>query len=157
QDPELQNLIAVRTAIASFFAAPKVFAAMIDEAMDTGDPIITERLARFANALDEDRELRGIVSTVLTQTQFMIASEAMIESLKGDFSLRTLRQEPGAVVFVIAPAEYLKELRKWLRLICGSALRELMSETSGTTVNFLVDEMPELGAMPAFQSVVRVG
>lgn len=153
----LHNLIAVRTAIAAGFAAPQVFAKLIDDAMATRDPIIKERLARFANVGLDDREARGIISTVLAQTHFMISSEAIIESLKGNFSFATLRSEPGASVFVVVPAEYLKDLRKWMRLLCGSALRELMAKPQGQPVNFLVDEMPELGAMASLQSVVRVG
>ena len=153
-EPEMQNLGAVRAVI----AGPKsLFDAFIAEAMQTGDLQIIERLSRFADVGDDDREARGIRSTAKTQSAFL-SNEAIRESLSGsDFTFPELREGRDATAFVVLPGEYLHTCYSYNRLILGSAIRELMQARAGKPVTIIADEFTQLGHMEILESTMALG
>jgi type IV secretion system protein VirD4 len=152
--PDEQNLVSVRAAIG---LPPKAFRALINTMADTGDHLLIERISRFIDLNDDDREALGILSTAKTQTAF-IGNEAIRESLKGagNFSFKDLRETPGLAVFIILPGEYLDTCSKWFRVLVASALRELLANREGETVNFMLDEFAQLGHLKAIENTIAL-
>jgi type IV secretion system protein VirD4 len=152
--PELRNLVTVRSILAG---PPSVFNATIDAAMKTGDILLMERLSRFAELSDDDREARSILSVAKTQTAF-IGNEAIRKSLTGSgFTFSELREGSDATAYLVLPGEYLHTCGKWFRLVVGSALRELMQGASGgKPVLFLLDEFAQLGRMEALETAIAL-
>ena len=63
--------------------------------MKLNDRFMRQKLARFANAEPDNKEIPGIVSTADTQTGFL-GIEAIANSLRSsDFSFRDLKKKPG--------------------------------------------------------------
>jgi type IV secretion system protein VirD4 len=152
-EPEMRNLISVRAVIAG---PPSLFKATIDEAMKTGDILVMERLSRFAEMIDEDRELRSIHSVAKTQTAFLGSAEAVRQGLK-DSSFRFAEmREAKTTVFAILPGEYLVSCGKLFRLWTGSALRELMQAPKGERVTFILDEFAQLRRMESLETAIAL-
>lgn len=153
-DSGMQNLGAVRAVIAG---PPSIFNAFIADAMATGDLQIIERLSRFADPWDEDREARSIKSTAKTQSAFL-GNEAIRESLSGsDFIFPELREGPDTTAFCVLPGEYLQTCFGYNRLILQSAIRELMQARAGKPVTIIVDEFTQLGHMEVLESTMALG
>jgi len=107
--------------------------------------LVTERLSRFADLSDDDREAKGIISTARTQTAFL-SNEAIRRSLMGQgVGVDDLRQEPGATIYLILPGEYIDTCKKWFRLVIDSLLRGLMKTRKGNEVVMVLDEFANLG------------
>lgn len=152
-EPDMRNFVTVRGVIGG---PPSLFKAAIDEAMKSGDILIMERLSRFAELTDDDREARSILSVAKTQTAF-IGNEAIRASLKGSgFNFAELREGSDATAFLILPGEYLHTCGKWFRLVVGSALRELMQNAKGNPVLFLLDEFAQLGRMEVMETAIAL-
>jgi type IV secretion system protein VirD4 len=150
-----QNLVTVRGFIA---APPDVFRSAIQQMAATGDLLLIERISRFIGAdLSVDREAASILGTAKTQTAF-IGNEAIRESLKGHgtFKFSDLRKNPGLAVFIILPGEYLDTCSKWFRIVVASALRELLANREGETVNFMLDEFAQLGHLKAIENTIAL-
>ena len=151
--PGMSNLVTVRGVIGG---PPSIFTAAIDNAMRTGDILIMERLSRFAELSQDDREARSIISVAKTQTAF-IGNEAIRASLKGEgFSFSELREGTDATAYLVLPGEYLHTCGKWFRLVVGSALRELMQNAKGKPVLFMLDEFAQLGRMEAIETAIAL-
>jgi type IV secretion system protein VirD4 len=151
--PGMSNVVTVRGVIG---APPSIFKAAIDNGMRTGNILIMERLSRFAELTDDDREARSILSVAKTQTAF-IGNESIRASLKGEgFSFAELRESPDATAYLVLPGEYLHTCGKWFRLVVGSALRELMQNAKGKQVLFMLDEFAQLGRMDAMETAIAL-
>ena len=152
-EPDMRNLVTVRAVIAG---PPSLFKATVDAAMKTGDILIMERLSRFAEMSDDDREARSILSVMKTQTAF-IGNEAIRASLKGSgVKFAGAREGTDATYYLILPGEYLHTCGKWFRLVVGSALRELMQNAKGKQVLFMLDEFAQLGRMDAMETAIAL-
>src|SRR5262249_9735169 len=96
-----------------------------------GGDFIIERLARYAApGAAENREMLSIISTAITQLQF-IGNKCIADSLSGS-SLRfeQMKREP-ITCFLILPGEFLGgNCMKWFRLIVGTAVDAFMREIS---------------------------
>lgn len=153
-EPEMQNLGAVRAVIAG---PPSLFNAFIMDAMRTGDLQIIERLSRFADLAEDDREARSIKSSAKINSAFL-SNAAIRESLSGsDFTFAELRESPDATAFTVLPGEYLHTCYGYNRLILGSAIRELMQARAGKPVTIIVDEFTQLGRMEILESMMALG
>ncbi len=112
-----------------------------------GGDFIVERLARYAAACaSENRETLSIVSTAITQLQF-IGNQCISDSLSGStFSFEQMKCEP-ITCFLILPGEFLGgNCMKWFRLIVGTAVDAFMREASRC--------VPVLGVLDEFKSAV---
>jgi type IV secretion system protein VirD4 len=130
-------------------------------AMKSGHPLIANRLGRFAaRKAEENAELRSIISTAITQLNFL-GNTAIAKSLNPSGpSLRfsTLRETPSTV-FLILPTKYLSACAKWFRLVVQSAMWELLREGSAGRVQCLamLDEFAQLGVMPILSDMMGIG
>jgi type IV secretion system protein VirD4 len=112
-----------------------------------GGEFIIERLARYAApGASENRETLSIISTAITQLQF-IGNKCVADSLSGStFSFEQMKREP-ITCFLILPGEFLGgNCMKWFRLIVGTAVDSFMREPSRT--------VPVLGILDEFKSAV---
>jgi type IV secretion system protein VirD4 len=112
-----------------------------DQFPDRGGWQIASLAARFIREFNN--ETSGIQSTVNTQTGWIL-SEPMASDLdRNGVDFRKLKQKP-CTVYVVLPAERLREHSIWLRLVITSALRSLYSPP-GVPVLFMLDEFAQLG------------
>jgi type IV secretion system protein VirD4 len=91
--------------VARVISSGEVFA-FCQEAMQTKDPFIKQKLGRFAAPdAEKNKEIGDVVSTAITQLGF-IGNAAIAESLSGsDFRFADLRRNPGATtVFICLPS-----------------------------------------------------
>ena len=151
--PEEQNLVTVADTIGG---SRRHLQSVIDDALLTGNALITQRLSRFEDINNQnDGEVRGLISSAKVQLRF-IGNEAIRKSLKGTFRFKTLRERKGRSVFLILPGQYLDICGKWFRLIVASAMRELMAERSGERVTFLLDEFAQLGRLSILETAIAM-
>ena len=163
------NLVTVRALIAS---PSSVFKTFIQEALDTGDELLIERLARFANLSPDDRETKGVINTAITQTAF-ISNDAIRNSLRGEgspvsgdgfiipgkeepFTFNWLRRKKGRRVFLVLPPDKMSTCAKWFRLVVASAMRELMQDISGEVVRLILDEVAQMGNLKILEQNVSI-
>jgi type IV secretion system protein VirD4 len=112
-----------------------------------GGDFIIERLARYAApGAAENREMLSIISTAITQLQF-IGNKCIADSLGGSsFQFEQMKRE-GITCFLILPGEFLGgNCMKWFRLIVGTAIDAFMREASR--------RVPVLGILDEFKSAV---
>jgi type IV secretion system protein VirD4 len=124
------------------------------KAMQSRDPFIRQKLARFAAAgAEENKELNSIISTADTQTGF-IGNEAITESLSAsDFRFRGLKRKV-TTVYLVLPLELLDVSSKFFRLVLGSALSELLHGERGVRVLTIMDEFFQLGRLKALENAM---
>jgi type IV secretion system protein VirD4 len=152
-EPDMRNLVSVRAVIAG---PPSLFMMTVDDAMRIGDILMSERLSRFADLADDDREARSILSVAKTQTAFISSADCVRDSLMDSrFRFADLR-EKRTTVFLILPGEYLVSCGKFFRLWTGSALRELMQSTKGEPVLFMLDEFAQLKRMESMETAIAL-
>jgi type IV secretion system protein VirD4 len=116
-------------------------------ATNGGGDFIIERLARYAApGAAENRETLSIISTAITQLQF-IGNKCISDSLSGStLSFERMKTEP-ITCFLILPGEFLGgNCMKWFRLIVGTAVDSFMREPSRA--------VPVLGVLDEFKSAV---
>jgi type IV secretion system protein VirD4 len=110
---------------------------------DQGGWQIASLASRFIQEFNN--ETSGVRSTADTQTAWML-SEPMARDLgQNGIDFRTLKQKP-VTVYVILPAERLREHAVWLRLVIASALRAFYAP-GGVPVLLMLDEAAQLGRL----------
>jgi type IV secretion system protein VirD4 len=131
-------------------------------AFDTEDLLICGRLGRFtAKGAEENKELTSIVSTAITQLNFM-GNKAIANSLNPEpdgpvLRFADIRNEPSTV-FLILPIRYLVTCSKWFRLVIAAAMADLLQEDRGPVpVLGLFDEFAQLGAMKVMSDIMGIG
>jgi len=147
--PEEKNLVAVRTVITGA-TGMSVFE-FCRTAMNSTDPYIRQKLARFAvEKAEENKELNGIVSTADTQTGF-IGNEAIAESLKGgrnEVSFKQLKRKAGTVISVCLPLAEFSVSDKWFRVLAATMISDTLKEGlrgKGAPVVAILDEVAQIG------------
>ena len=152
-EPEFRNLGAVRSLIAGPSSNLKSFC---QEAVRSGDQLITDKLARFAEMNDDDREIRAVISTARTQTDFL-GNEAIRRSVQtSSFRFANLKKE-RTTIYIGLPTEYLTTCGKWFRLIIAGALHELLQQAPGDMpVLAILDEFANLGRLGAIETAMSI-
>ena len=125
--------------------------------MSTGVLPIMERLSRFADLEEDDKEARSIRSTAKTNSAFLSVDPIRKCLSRSDFAFAELRQNPITTTYVVIPGEYAQSLYPFSRLIIESGMRELMHQPSGRPVLFLIDEMPLLQRMEILETIIAMG
>lgn len=146
-----RNLATVRTLISGPYS---VLSSLVAEAMKTGDTLICDKLARFTPDQEDNKEVRGIISSAITQTGF-IGNKAIANCLSGsDFKFAELKDRP-MTVYLVLPTRYLKACGKWFRLVLAGALDELLREEKGKVpVLAMMDEFAQLGRLSAMENAM---
>jgi type IV secretion system protein VirD4 len=111
------------------------------------------KVGRFAEIAPEDREIKSVLATALTQTRWL-DSRPMKEDLEKppiDFSI--LKERP-TTVYLTLPARRLGTHSTWLRLMIASIIQPLMKDTRPAKVPtlFMLDEFAQLGHLPVIEN-----
>jgi type IV secretion system protein VirD4 len=131
-------------------------------AYDTEDLMICGRLGRFtAEKAEENKELMSIVSTAITQLNFM-GNKAIANSLNPKPGGPVLRfadiRNVASTVFLVLPIRYLATCSKWFRLVIAAAMADLLQEERGPVpVLGMFDEFAQLGAMKIMSDIMGIG
>jgi type IV secretion system protein VirD4 len=130
------------------------------DAVKTGDLMICGRLGRFAaHKADENKELSGIVSTAITQCNFM-GNLAIANSLRPtgqELRFSSLRNQP-TTVYLILPTKFLSTSAKWFRLVVAAAVADLLQEDRGELpVLAMLDEFAQLGTLKVMSDIMGIG
>jgi type IV secretion system protein VirD4 len=116
-------------------------------------PFITEALNRFSEIGPENRELFSVLSTAITQTEWLASPQVRKDVAEGSFSFGRLKQEP-VTVYLVLPPRYLATHAIWLRLMITTILLPLLRsvEDSPVPVLFMLDEYAALGHMEVIEN-----
>lgn len=103
-------------------------------------PFVRQAAGRF---LSDSREIQSIVSTAITQTDFL--DDPCIAHVLGghDFTMGQLKDRPSTV-FLILPGRYLDAYNRFFRLLVTSAIDQLTSRPGGHPTLFVLDEFATL-------------
>jgi type IV secretion system protein VirD4 len=106
---------------------------------------VTEKLGRFREVATDDREIRSVISTAITQLTFM-GNKPIADNLSAStVDFREMRKRP-MTVYLILPGRYLASSAKWFRLITNSWADSCLEEGRGS--------IPVLGILDEFKSAV---
>jgi type IV secretion system protein VirD4 len=147
--PEEKNLLAVRDAICgNIFEFARKW-------RNCGDSVARQALARYAaKGAEESRELNGVVSTAVVQTDF-VAMEGISASLSGNGLRFADLKRTRMTVYVVLPLDKLASCGKWFRLCIAAALGELLKAgPGGLPVLCVIDEFFSIGPLKAFQTAM---
>ena len=111
-------------------------------------------VARAANRhlSKSDREAAGVLSSAQRHTHFLDSPRIVTATDTCDFQFADLKGKVGTV-FLILPPDRLDTYARWLRLVVGQAITELV-RVAGTPVRpvlFLLDEFAALGRLQAVE------
>jgi type IV secretion system protein VirD4 len=117
------------------------------------EPAIAASLNRFTKFDPQNKELFGILSTAITETDWLDSPQIAEDLLQGAFDFGRLKQEP-TTVYLVLPPEYLDTHATWLRIMITSILLPLLRsvEDAKTPVLFMLDEYAQLGRMEVIES-----
>jgi type IV secretion system protein VirD4 len=155
EPPENRNLLRVRAII----AMPSNFlGSYCAQAAAGKNPIIRNKLGRFAEINDNTRELLSIVNTANQQLDFL-DDECIAESLcRSTFRFSDFQRQP-MTGYIVLPLARLATNSKYFRLIIAGLLNELLREQKAGPVPVLtiVDEAAQLGKMSAIYNTLGMG
>jgi type IV secretory pathway TraG/TraD family ATPase VirD4 len=122
-------------------------------------PAISATLNRFTQLKPEDKEGLSILSTALTETEWLDSSAIMSDlqggmDVKGNqFDFARLKVEP-TTVYLVLPPEYLETHSTWLRVLINAIMLPLLRSTEDAPVPvlFMLDEYAALGRMEIIES-----
>lgn len=122
--------------------------------MTASDPILRQAFARFAAPeAEENKELVSIVSSAITQTEFL-GNKAIADSLMGaDVSFRTMKRRAGMTIALCLPVNRLDD-SKAFSLLSGWMLHCSLDEAQkGASVPCvcMIDEMSQITGGKAWQ------
>ena len=135
------------TSLYKLISGPLLTEFVKDALANSKDDFIVERLARFAGADPDNKEIRSIVvSCAITQLGF-IGNKPIADSLSAStFSFRDMKKRP-MTVYLILPGRYLASCSKWFRVIVASAVDSFLHEGER--------DIPVLAILDEFASAVR--
>jgi type IV secretion system protein VirD4 len=150
--PKEKNLAVARGLICGrdFFEFCRMTAA------NTDDEFIRQKLGRFTpQKIEENREILGIVSTMITQSAF-VGNKAIANNMSAStFRWRDLKKRPTCI-FLGLPARYLATCSRWFRLTVASAMNELLHEERGVPVLMVLDEFAQLGRLKVIENAMAL-
>jgi type IV secretion system protein VirD4 len=111
-------------------------------------PAVAASLNRFTKFTPENKELFGIISTAVTQTDWLDSPAISADLTRGSYDFQSLKQSP-TTVYLVLPPRYLTTHGTFLRIMITAALSPLLrSVTDGMVpVLFMLDEFAQLGRM----------
>ena len=124
-------------------------------------PALASALNRFTKISPENRELFSILSTALTQTDWLDSEPIQADLSKGTYDFDQLKSgaprgdgEPRPVtVYLILPPDYIESHATWFRVVLAAVLMPLLrdAERAAFPVLFALDEYAALGRMELFE------
>jgi type IV secretion system protein VirD4 len=112
------------------------------EMSESGIAAITSKTNRF---LHPTNETRSVIATAIGQTGFLDSPQVSADLSKGAFDFSVMKRKL-VTVYLILPADKLETHANWLRLVVGTALRDLMKTGPGPIRPLLVlNEVGNLG------------
>lgn len=115
------------------------------------EPAIAAKLNRFTELNPENRELFSILSTAVTQTDWIDSKPIKRALSGGTFDFAKMKYRP-ITVYLILPPRYLETHSTWLRLMITSALMPLIRSTAkGVPVLLMLDEFAQLGRLEVIE------
>ena len=113
-------------------------------------PTIKNAFTRYLNKAPNERS--GVLTT-LRQNLGFLDNEAILSSMDGEPFRFARMFDARTSVFIVLPPQFLTTYGRWLRLIVGIALFDLLNsgKRGGEEVLFIVDEMAALGRMRVLQ------
>jgi type IV secretion system protein VirD4 len=119
---------------------------------------IRNKLAKYADAPSDSKEIPSIMSNAQTQTRFLDSS-GIARNLEDDGIDFGVLKSQNVTVYLVLPPERLVTHAKWLRLIISSAMTAMQRtlKTPGRPdVLFMLDEFPQLGHMESIETAVSL-
>ncbi len=143
---DVKNLLAVRDVICG-----NVFE-FARRNVNCGDSAVRQALGRYtAKGAEESRELNSVISTAVTQTDF-IGMEGISASLTSSGLRFADAKRKRMTVYIILPLDKLASCGKWFRLCIAAALGDLLKAgPGGLGVLAVIDEFFSIGPLKAFQ------
>jgi len=128
---------------------------------DLGDayPAVAASLNRFTRIAPDNREIFSILSTVLTQTDWLDSGPIKADVSKGSYDFGQLKtgaphasgEKRPVTVYLILPPDYIESHATWFRVVLASILMPLLRDAEqnrgGFPVLFALDEYAALGHM----------
>jgi type IV secretion system protein VirD4 len=139
---ELRRLITLPVALPQ----GETFAHVIGAMLQSSWPFIRQPAGRFINI--ESREIASILSTAITQTDFLDDPNIAGVLSGSDFAMLDLKAKP-TTVFLILPGRYMEAYGRFFRLLITSAIDQLTSRVGGYPVLILLDEFASLQNLAA--------
>jgi type IV secretion system protein VirD4 len=99
---------------------------------------LADLAARFADESPNNRELKSVLSTLATQTEFLVSIPIARDLEKGGWSFAQLKEQPTTVYLILPPNE-VGDKRRWTRLLVTAALHEHL-KTGPMRTLFIFDE-----------------
>jgi type IV secretion system protein VirD4 len=123
----------------------------MQDAGDAFDGLVSATAETFSNM--EYKELASVLSTALTQTEFLDSPALRGLLARNDFKLGDLKRG-GVTVYLCLPAGRMASHANWLRVIIDLALRAFENEKAKPPAPVLVvlDEFPVLGYMKGVET-----
>jgi len=119
---------------------------------------VRNKLAKYADAPSDGKEIPSIMSNAQTQTRFLDSS-GIARNLESDGIDFGALKTQNVTVYLVLPPERLLTHAKWLRLVISSAMMAMQRtlKTPGRPdVLFMLDEFPQLGHMEAIETAVSL-
>ncbi len=115
-------------------------------------PAIATSLNRFGEISPENKELLSILSTALTQTDWLDSEPVRTDLARGFFDFGSLKDNP-ATVYLILPPNRLSTHATWLRIMITAVLTPLLRSVRRAKVPVLMmlDEFAQLGPLPVIE------
>lgn len=115
------------------------------------EPAIAAKLNRFTQINSDNKELLSILSTAITQTDWLDSKPIRRVLSGGTLDFAELKKRP-ITVYLVLPPRYLETHATWLRLMITAALTPLIRSTAlGTPVLFMLDEFAQLGRLEVIE------
>jgi len=133
--------------------APDALGLYISELIDAtaSESAIAAKLNRFREISPDNRELLSILSTAVTQTDWIDSKPIRRELRGGAFDFAEMKRRP-LTVYLVLPPQYLETHSRWLRLMITAVLTPLIRSTAkGVPVLFMLDEFAQLGRLEVIE------
>ena len=114
---------------------------------------IAQKLNRFKTLHDEDKLNLSIISTAVTETNFLDDPSLAKNLSSNNIDFQKFRTEK-TTLYIILPAKYLTIYAKWFKLIITSALNTFTQSHDGEKVLFMLDECSLLGRLNALETAI---
>lgn len=114
---------------------------------------IAQKLNRFKTLHDEDKLNLSIISTAVTETNFLDDPSLAKNLSSNNIDFKKFRTEK-TTLYIILPAKYLTIYAKWFKLVITSALNTFTESPEGEKALFMLDECSLLGRLNALETAI---
>ena len=133
--------------------APATLGKKIEEIIQKtqNEPAIAAKLNRFTEINSENKELFSILSTAVTQTDWIDSKPIKRSLSEGTFDFAKMKRSP-VTIYLVLPPYYLESHSTWLRLMITAALLPLIRSTAkAVPVLLMLDEFAQLGRLEVIE------